>query len=66
MLTNLRQIRRERHLTQKELAEKAGIPKVSLVRYELGMTSPNVEIVRKVAVALGVTVDDLIDNKKAV
>ena len=64
MITNLRCFRKNRGLTQGELAKMAGISKISLVRYEQGATNPNVDIVRRLAAALGVTVDELIEAKR--
>ncbi len=64
MITNLRCFRKNRGLTQSELAKIAGISKISLVRYEHGATNPNVDIVRRLAAALDVSVDELINEKK--
>ena len=52
----LRQIRRQKHLSQSELAEIAGITTRSIQNYESGSRMPNsLEITEKLAAALGVT-----------
>jgi len=52
----LRQIRRQKHLSQSELAEIAGITTRSIQNYESGSRMPNsLEITEKLAAALDVT-----------
>lgn len=53
--------RERRALTQQELAAKAGISRVALTRIESGQAEPMARTVRKLAEALGVQVDDLMD-----
>ncbi len=50
----IREIRKARGLTQKELGEKAGIAEPTIRRYELGKLNPKIETVKKIADALGV------------
>lgn len=48
-------------LTQDELARKANIPYTTLVKIETGaVKSPSVDTVKKIADALGITIDELI------
>lgn len=56
----IRRARREQKLSQGDLARKAGVPRVSIQRYEAGSTVPAVDRVNKIAQALGTTVDCLI------
>jgi transcriptional regulator with XRE-family HTH domain len=58
-LPNLRHIRRRRLLTQSELADLSGLTTASISRIETGDTKARISTVRKICVALGVTVDDL-------
>jgi transcriptional regulator with XRE-family HTH domain len=58
---NLRRLRRERFLTQMELAEKAGIRQTSLSRLERGAHPPSMRTLRKLATALGVEPRELAD-----
>ena len=56
-------IRRERGYTQTEqteLAEQVGVRTLQIGRYEKGSAQPTLEVIRKLAVALGVTADELI------
>ncbi|MDO4356544.1 MAG: helix-turn-helix transcriptional regulator, partial [Clostridia bacterium] len=59
----LRYLRRERNLTQEELAKAAGISYFSIVNYENGRTKdPAYSYIRKIADALGVSTDELQDG----
>lgn len=60
-LTRLRRVRERRALTQRELAEKAGLSRVTLVRIERGAVEPHPSTVRKLAGALGVAPSVLMD-----
>lgn len=53
-------LRKDRKLAQGELAKKVEIHPNILGRYERGETTPNIEIVSKLADILGVSVDYLI------
>ena len=59
----LADIRKRRSLTQKALAEQVGIRMLQIGRYEKANAQPTLEVVRKLAVALGVTADELIFEK---
>ena len=50
-------------LTQKELAEKLNIPPQMINRYENSDTEPRIGFVVDVAVALGITLDELMQYK---
>ena len=49
----IRAERAARKLSQAELAQKAGIPRVTYIRYETGERRPNVVQVAQIAEALG-------------
>lgn len=53
-------LRKKLNLTQKQLAEKAGITEASLSRYENNLREPKAEIISKLAIALGTTTDFLL------
>lgn len=57
----IKQARKSAGLTQKELAQMIGKGYSSLQKYELNIVEPSLEQLRKIALALGVTVSDLID-----
>jgi transcriptional regulator with XRE-family HTH domain len=56
---NLRRLRIERFLSQRELARQAGLHAITLVRLEAGGTAPSTRTVRALAAALGVEPRDL-------
>ena len=55
----LREARLRRMLTQAERAELAGTTEATVNRLEQGLQRPRISTVRKLAVALGVDVTDL-------
>ncbi len=56
----LSRLRKERGLTQVELAEKVGIGIAQMRRYERGNSSPTLEVIKNIAMSLAVSTDDLI------
>jgi mRNA interferase RelE/StbE len=56
----LRVYRYYRGLTQVQLAERSGVNRVQIANIEAGTRSGSTDTIRKLADALGVTVDDLI------
>jgi len=61
----IREIRKSKKLTQKQLAEKVGVSTVTITRYENNNREPNIETLKKIAVTFGVTINDLteLDNE---
>ena len=61
---NIRRIRKEKGLTQKELGKLCGINEAQIRRYELGgkNSNPKIETIEKIAVALDVSMTDLMGN----
>jgi transcriptional regulator with XRE-family HTH domain len=55
-----------RGLSQRALAERAGVGQVLVGRLELGQTDPRLSSLRKLAEAFDVTVGDLVDGKPGV
>lgn len=62
MLKGLRCIRERRGLTLQQIEDLTGISFNTISRYERGIISPNVDTASKIAQALGVTVDELING----
>ena len=56
----LAKTRKEKKLTQKELATRSGISLSSLKRYETGERYPNIEQLQSISQALEVSIDDLL------
>ncbi|MBS3937519.1 MAG: helix-turn-helix transcriptional regulator [Peptococcaceae bacterium] len=60
----LKEIRATQGLSQAELAEKAGLSQPFIGAIEAGKKSPTVRTVEKLAVALGVSIFELLDKPK--
>jgi len=58
----LRELRQQRDLTQQELAKRAAIHYTHIGRYESGKSMPAADTLRRIAEALGTTVDFLMDG----
>lgn len=56
-------LRKSRHLTQQALAQAAQISATILKRYEAGKTQPTLPVLRRLAIALGVSGDALLFDK---
>lgn len=56
----LQQCRRERRLTQDEIAEKIGITRQAYSAYELGKRKPDISRAYELAKAIGITLEELL------
>ena len=63
MIANLRTIRKQRGMTQGQLAEAARINRVTIAKYEKGQVEPTLDSAKRMADALGTTVDSLIGGE---
>ena len=52
--------RNNRNLSQEALAAKSGVSRDNIARYEAGMNKPGLDKAYALAVALGVTLDELV------
>ena len=55
----LRKLRKLKHLTQKQIAQRVGISTMSYKRYEYGEREPDARTAIRIAKALGTTVEKL-------
>ena len=53
-------IRKKRGFTQKGLAEAAGLSQIQVHRYETGNAQPTLEAIRRLALTLSVSTDQLV------
>ena len=60
--TNLKTIREEKQLSQKDLASKLNVPVSTYANWEQGRTEPNVDMLRKLGALFKVSLDDLING----
>lgn len=58
----IRAKRKEKNMTQKELAGKVGLTASTITKYEKGLLEPNIETLNKIADVLNVTINDLIGD----
>lgn len=58
--TRLADARKERGLTQQALADRVGIHVTQIRRYEAGTSSPTLDVLAKIAMAMNVTTDSLV------
>jgi transcriptional regulator with XRE-family HTH domain len=56
----LRKLRKEKGLTQQEMAQMAGVGIAQMRRYEKGISSPTLEVIKNIAKTLAVSTDELI------
>lgn len=59
----IKELRVKRNLSQADLAEKLSISRTSVYRFELGITDPGVEELKKMADIFGCSVDEIVDAK---
>lgn len=53
-------LRKERGLTQQALADQVGLAVLQVRRYEGGTSQPTLDVIRRLAIALGVSADMLV------
>ena len=63
-MMNLKEIRKERGMTQGELAKKLGTNQNNISRYEKSEREPNLTTLKNMAAALNCTLDELIGEPK--
>jgi transcriptional regulator with XRE-family HTH domain len=56
----LAETRKERGLTQEALGESVGLTKLQIYRYEKGTSQPTLDVLKKIAVTLHVSLDELV------
>lgn len=61
---NIKKFRKENGISQQKLAELTGKSKSSIEKYESGKTNIPMDVLKNIADALGVTVQELITGQK--
>jgi transcriptional regulator with XRE-family HTH domain len=59
----LKSAREMRKLTQSELGQRAKLPATSIAHFEAGSRKPSFDNLRKLAIALGITIDYLLGRE---
>jgi len=57
--TQLKELRKEKGLSQDDLASEVGVHKSHISRYERGLAVPSLEVAHKIATALGISLNEL-------
>lgn len=60
---NIKQLRKQNHMTQKQLAEKSGLAVITIQQYEAGKFNPKPDAVMKLCVGLNCKITDIIDDE---
>lgn len=55
----IKQLRKQQHLTQKQLSEKSGIAEITIRQYEADRYNPKIEALKRLATALNCEVSDI-------
>lgn len=63
---NIKKFRKEKNLTQKELASKLGVTSTTVQNYENERRKPDINTLNKIANILGVTINDLAGEKDTI
>ena len=58
---NLQKLRKQKSMTQEALAEAVGVARQTIAKWEAGESTPDLEISGRLASALEVTLDDLVN-----
>ena len=65
VITRIKKTRKERRLTQQELADKIGASLITVNRWEKGERTPNISMLQKIATALDVSVAYLMGEEES-
>lgn len=60
----LQTLRKEQGLTQEQLAEKLYVSRTAVSKWESGKGYPNIESLKSISAAFGVSIDDLLSGKE--
>lgn len=56
------ELRKENHLSQEELAEKVGVARQTISKWELGETSPDIKQAKQLSTIFNISLDELTGN----
>lgn len=62
---NIKILRLQKNITRKELAQKINVTDVTISRYENNTREPGIQTLNKIAVALNVDINQLLDNNES-
>ena len=59
-------LRKDTNITQEELAEKIGVSRQTVTKWESDLGMPDVENLKSIATLFNITIDELLDYKKEI
>lgn len=62
--SNYSKMRDDAGITDAEVARRSGVAKATLTEWKKGTYTPKTDKLRRIAVALGATIDDLIEGER--
>lgn len=62
----IKNLRKDTNITQEELAEKIGVSRQAVTKWESDLGMPDVENLKSIATLFGITIDELLDYKKEI
>lgn len=60
-MTAIRKFRKDKNLTQREIAEKLGVTPAAIAQYESGVRKPDIITLKKLAKIFDCTTDQLLE-----
>lgn len=60
---NIRNLRKAKKMTQQELADRIGKGKSTVQKYELGITCPPLDVIRKICIVLDCNFHDIVQSE---
>ncbi len=60
----LKELRKRRNLRQLDIAEMLGVSRTTYTQYEIGLTEPDIDTIKKLAQFFGVSTDVLLGNQE--
>lgn len=61
-MIKIKKFRLDQNMTQAQLAEKVGVVPSTITQYESGNREPKLSILKKIADALNVSIDELVES----
>lgn len=58
----IQELRKQQNLSQEQLAEKVGVARQTISKWELGETAPDISQAKELSKALKVSIDELVAN----
>ena len=62
---NIKRLMKENGYTQKELAIRAGCTESAISRYVRNERTPSIRVLKNLAIALGVTINDIVEDERS-